>query len=127
MRVILANAFSVNMLSDSWVAAEFEKVDIETVKKVLRDGFDSAIGHEATAAFLSKVLGFEVKANRKEVKVDENTVLIIAQVKQRLPEGKVLTEEELKNVPVEFWVVLFMKLKEEYVDILDKYINILEK
>ena len=123
MRVVLANAFSINMLSNDWVAVEFKKVDIETVRRVLENGFESAIGHEATARCLSQMLGLEVKMNRKEVKVDENTVLVVAQVKQRLPEGRVLSEEELRNVQVEFWTALFMRLKEEYLDILDKYLQ----
>ena len=106
MRVVLANAFSINMLSRECELLEFRKVNIEKVKEILqKHDFESAIGHKSTTNFLSKLLNVEIKANRVPIKIDDDTVLIVAQLKARLPEGKVLTEEEIAKIPIEFWIV----------------------
>jgi len=81
------------------------EVSVETVKELLAGGFESAIGHESTAALLTKLLGVEVKADRRQITIDTNTVLVVFQLMSRLPEGKVLTEEELKQLQYKFFVV----------------------
>ena len=106
MKIVLCNAFSINMIQRDEELILFRKVDVETVKKILKNNdFESAIGHESTANFLSKLLGIKVKVNRVPIMIDDETILIVAQVKQRLPEGKILSEEELRKIPIEFWLV----------------------
>ena len=106
MTVYLANAFSLNMLRfEESVSVEIRKATIDEVKKLLSKGFVSAIGHESTAKFLTKKLGIEVPVNRVAITLGLEDELIVAQIKQRLPEGKVLSEEELEKVPVEFYHV----------------------
>lgn len=82
-----------------------KRISAEEVKKLLREEkFVSAIGHEATARFLSKLLGIEIEMNRKTVFVKPGDKGIHLFLKERLPEGKILSEEEMKNV--KYWLVL---------------------
>jgi hypothetical protein len=106
-KVVLANAFSLSMLpmSSAETILRVKEVGIEEVKELLAGGFESAIGHESTAAFLTKLLGIEVKAERKQITIDTNTVLVVFQLLSRLPEGRVLTEEELRAVNYRFYTV----------------------
>lgn len=67
----------------------------------IADGFVSAIGHEASAAFLSAVLGVEVPANRVAVSMGPGDQALVLRLTQRLPEGKLLSEAELTAVPYE--------------------------
>ena len=74
------------------------EIDIEQVKELLANGFTSAIGHEATAAMLSQLLGMQVPVNRISIKVEYGDDIIVFQLLQRLPEGKILTVEELQQL-----------------------------
>jgi hypothetical protein len=106
-RVVLANAFSLSMLpmSSAETILRVKEVGIEEVKELLAGGYESAIGHESTAAFLTKLLGVEVKADRRQITIDTNTVLIVFQLMSRLPEGKVLNEQEMAEIRYRFYVV----------------------
>ena len=104
-KVIIANAFSLSMLTQSETLIKVSELSEEQVRQLLTNDFESAIGHESTARFLSKKLSVEIKANRKQIKLDDDTVLVVVQLMQRLPEGKVLSEEEIVKIPVKFYSV----------------------
>jgi len=114
MRVVIANAFSLSMLplSPTEVTLRVVEISEEQVRQLLLSSrFESAIGHEATATFLSKKLSIDIPANRVKVTLDKDTALIVMQLLQRLPEGKVLTEEEIAQIPVKFFLVLLLDEK----------------
>lgn len=67
--------------------------------------FISAVGHEGTARFLSRVLGLEVPANRLQVFLGPGDRAVRFLLGKRLPEGRVLTEEELAEYPFRFDLV----------------------
>ena len=117
-KIYLLNAFSLSMLAPSAFTpgrgvygggAAFlmvEKIDLEKAKELLnRYGFISAVGHESTAAFLSRLLGLPVPFNRVAVQLGRGDGAIVFQLRSRLPEGRVLTEEELKSVEYQFFYV----------------------
>ncbi len=79
----------------------YEQIDIERARRLLKEPFESAIGHEATAQFMSRLLGVEIPVNRVSIAMRPGDVAVIFRVKQRLEEGKVLTEGELRKVPYE--------------------------
>jgi len=102
---ILCNAFSVNMLSGD-ALVRFERVTEKQFQFQLGSGtFTNAIGHAATAALLTSRLDLQVEANRVEVSIEPGTLLYVAQVKGRLPEGHVLSEEEIQAVKIDYWLV----------------------
>lgn len=70
-------------------------------RRRIAGGFISAIGHEASAALLSAVLGVEVPANRIAVAMVPGDQALVLRLKERLPEGRVLGAAELAAVPYE--------------------------
>jgi hypothetical protein len=78
----------------------YKPISIEEAKEILKNNqFISAIGHESTAKLLSEILNINIKAERIQIKMSSGDVAIVFQVLTRLPEGKILTKEELKNIP----------------------------
>jgi len=106
--VYLGNAFSLNMLNASEVQLKVSEISLQEAKNILSGGFISAVGHQATADILSKLLDIPVLFNRIEVKLQKGDVLIVFQLLKRLEEGKVLTEEEIKSLPYKIMKVEVM-------------------
>lgn len=82
----------------------FEKEDIVEAKKLIErfnGQFISAIGHQATADIMSKLLGYNIPYNRIIVKMNVGDIAIVFRLLNRIEEGKVLTEEEIKNIGFE--------------------------
>lgn len=76
-------------------------IEPEVALARLEPGFTSAIGHAASAAFLSALLGLEVPVNRVAVSMQPGDQALVLRLRQRLPEGKVLSAEEMGRVPYE--------------------------
>jgi hypothetical protein len=72
------------------------EVSVEEVRTMLKRGFISAVGHESTARFLSKILGTEVKPNRETIYINEGDVAISIQFKERVQRTE-LKEEEVEK------------------------------
>jgi len=76
-----------------------KKVDLEFAKNfVANEDFISAVGHESTAKLLTTLLGVEIKPNRIFVDMDVNDEAIAVQFLERIAEGRVLNEDELKKM-----------------------------
>jgi len=77
----------------------FYKLDLETAREIVQETeFISAVGHESTAKLLTNLLGVEIPTNRITVRMKEGDTALHFVLKQRLPEGKVLSEEELRGL-----------------------------
>jgi hypothetical protein len=75
------------------------KIDLEVARKIVKEmRFTSAVGHEATAKVLSELLGVEIPYNRIAVRMVEGDAGIHFVLRTRLPEGKILSEEELRQL-----------------------------
>jgi len=97
---------------DSDAELVVKKVDAESVKTVLvNNEWISFIGHESTAKVMSAVLGMEIPTNRTSVKLSEGDTVVVFQILQRLPEGKVLSDEELKSVKHGWFIVVVQAKK----------------
>jgi hypothetical protein len=105
-KVYLLNSLITPINFDKFSNAKisFRRVDVETVKRILSDGFISAVGHEATAQLLSKLLGVHVPLNRSQIFMEKGDKAIHFFLKQRLPGGVVLDEAELAKL--EYWLIL---------------------
>lgn len=64
----------------------------------------SAVGHEATAKLLSQLLSQEIKCERKSIFMKPGDIGLHFFPKQRIPEGKILNEEEIQKL--NYWLVL---------------------
>ena len=104
MTIYLANAFSLSMLTPP-ATVKVTEVSEEEVKRVIANGFTSAIGHDATAKIISTRLGVQVPVNRVAIQLKPGDLLLVFQLLTRLPEGKVLNEEEMKQVAAKWFLV----------------------
>jgi len=67
----------------------------------------SAIGHQSTADLLSKILNYKVEMNRINIEFKDGDMALVIKVKTRLPEGHILTDEELEKVEIEYGSIYF--------------------
>jgi len=103
-KLYLANAFSLNMLGalpPEGLNLRVRPISLEEVKEILRSvsfTFTSAVGHESTARILTTLLGVEVPLNRVAISLSPSDKLIVFQIKMRLEEGRILSEEEVRSL-----------------------------
>jgi len=105
-KVYLLNTLIVPVNFDKYpvVNIKLERISLEEAKQILaNNSFVSAIGHEATAKLLSQILNISIPANRISVFFEPGDTGIHFFLKTRLPEGKILSEAELKTL--DFWLV----------------------
>ncbi len=99
MTVYLTNSFTLSMISPTLLEGgaiiKASPISLGEVKALLKEGFVSAVGHESTAKVLSSILGTYVPFNRAQISIKEGDVIISFQFLIRLPEGKVLGEDEV--------------------------------
>jgi hypothetical protein len=97
--IYLTNSFTLSMLSPTLIEGgaiiKASPISLGEVKALLKEGFISAVGHESTAKVLSRLLGTDVPFNRAQISIKEGDVIISFQFLIRLPEGKVLGEDEV--------------------------------
>lgn len=73
---------------------DFEKISEKKASYMLRtEAFESAVGHAATATYLSHLLEVEIPAQRIEVRMMSGDRAIVFRLLDRLPEGVVLQTE----------------------------------
>jgi len=104
MTVYISNAFSLSMLAPP-ATVKVVEASIEDVKNILSSNFISAIGHEATAKIITTQLGVNVPVNRVSIRLNQGDTLIVYQLLKRLEEGKILSEDEMRQMPTKWYVV----------------------
>ena len=108
-RIYLGNAFAISMLKSFPAKVRIEEVSVDEVREILKEGYESILGHEGTAQAVSQILGWEVKTNRVAIKLNEEDLLIVSTILGRLPEGKILNKDEVLEIGIKFY-----KIKVEY-------------
>ena len=103
-RVYITNGISPTMFPTPCNAV-INTITIDEAKKVLGSNFISAIGHESTAKLLSELLGISIPMNRITVKAEYNDIIIVLALKNRIPEGKVLSKEEIEQIGYELYSI----------------------
>ncbi len=71
-------------------------------QNLLSDGFISAIGHQQTAQFISKILGIECETNRQRISMKPGDSAVVFRLLSRIDEGVILSTAELTKIPYEF-------------------------
>jgi hypothetical protein len=79
----------------------FEPLSVELARELVRGGFVSAVGHPASAQFLTAQLGVEIPVNRVAIEMQAGDRAVVLRLKGRLPEGVVLNEEQMRDFPFE--------------------------
>lgn len=73
-------------------------ITAEEVRARLGQDFVSAVGHDASASFLTALLGMEVPCNRIAVTMQPGDSALVLRTIKRLHEGQLLTLEELEEM-----------------------------
>jgi len=95
----------INFSQHSTATVRFKRLTVDEAKQLLASQpFTSAVGHEATAQLLSRLLNVNIPFNRASIYLQPGDKCIHFFLKTRLPEGRVLTEDEISKV--DFWLVL---------------------
>lgn len=74
---------------------------VEQARQWLEVGFESAIGHASTAAWLERLLGMPIGVHRITIQMQPGDQALVVRLLQRLPEGVVLGETDLDRVAFE--------------------------
>jgi len=101
-----------------WVHLYIDRISPWRAREIIEKSEDVvfAIGHESTAKLLSQLLGIEIKAERKTIKLKHGDKLIIAQLMIRPPEGKVYTFQELLDLLSKNKIILlYIEYSEVYI------------
>lgn len=103
MVTYLVNAFSLNMVNTDKLYMTIDRVDADKFCSELRERVNSgelqnAIGHDSTMAIVNSLCGVNMNVNRVSVKANDNDQLLIIMIGERLQEGKVLNESEIKEM-----------------------------
>jgi len=103
MVTYLVNAFSLNMLNTDRLYMTIDRVDANKFCSELRERINSgelqnAIGHDSTMSIVNSLCGVNMNVNRISVKANNDDQLLIIMIGERLQEGKVLSESEIKEM-----------------------------
>jgi hypothetical protein len=86
---------------------KFTKAKIENIRSMVNRLHDSqihsAIGHESTAQILSKILGIDIPVNRVNFQQSTLDFCIVFKLRERAPEGKILSVEEIEKIGYDFY------------------------
>lgn len=81
-------------------------ISVDQAREILNSlQFISAVGHQATAEFLTNLLGISIPSNRVAIKLKPNDKVVALKLEGRLPEGKVLTLEEMRDIPFKLFLM----------------------
>lgn len=111
MNKIPANAQCLTFLNAAIITShgtfEFQKLSLKEAREIVNDfetasrKISSAIGHDATAELMTKLLRFPVPANRIDFAQTTEDVALVFKLKKRAAEGVVLILEELEEIGYE--------------------------
>lgn len=74
-------------------------IEVEDAKELIqKNGFISAIGHEATANIMSELLGADIGLNRISFIQEVGQYAIVFKLNMRPAEGVILSREELFDI-----------------------------
>lgn len=76
-------------------------LSLEHARTLAAEGFTSVVGHAGAAALLEYLLGVPVIVARKTITMQPGDRALVLRVTQRLPEGVILSADELGRQPYE--------------------------
>ena len=102
--------FNTNIIPDEAVV-RVKKISSQEATSIVHqtfgNSFESAIGHESTAAAMSELLGTTVPVNRIVAIPVDGDHAISLKLNGRLPEGEVLNREQLEGVGYQLFRIDF--------------------
>lgn len=80
----------------------YEPLTLEESKSMIKEGFESAVGHQSTCDILSSLLKKEVKMNRIQYSQGVGDVALVFKLRGRPEEGKILSSRDIENIGYDF-------------------------
>lgn len=80
----------------------YEPLTLEESKSMIKEGFESAVGHQSTCDILSSLLKKEVKMNRIQYSQGVGDVALVFKLRGRPEEGKILPSRDIENIGYDF-------------------------
>ena len=114
-RIVIANAFSVNMLTGSSLMA-MVKIDTKIARELVHYASKndlpifSIVGHESTAKLLTRILEYSIETDRTPHIIADNEILLVFTVPFRLDERQILTLEQLERLKETINVYMVLKV-----------------
>ena len=96
-----------------WIGSDLAIAKIVLSHYQEKGEVQSAVGHEATAKLMSELFDAQIPMNRQTIEMKPGDKAIVFRLLERLPEGKVLDEKELKSVKYEIGVMIHTYLTDE--------------
>ena len=82
-------------------------IQVTEARELLSGGFVSAVGHAATAQFLSRLFGIEVPENRVQITMQPGDRAVVIRLLTRLEAGRTFENvEELAAIPCEIGLLI---------------------
>jgi hypothetical protein len=101
---VWAHAHPLAILNTSIVTQDgtytLRTIDLPGARDLVADapGIDSAVGHDATAAVLTELLGVEVPVNRQQFAQQPGQIALVLKMDGRPPEGVVLDRAGMEQI-----------------------------
>ncbi len=102
--MFLLSSFSLSMIENYPADIHFEEISQDEIKNLIsQNKIEFYIGHPSYAEVLSEIFDKKIEAVRFKLTIKKGEDFIVAQlITNRLPEGKVLTKEEIKKIEIKF-------------------------
>jgi len=83
-----------------------ETITIDQAKNLIQNRETiSAVGHGPTARVMTDMLGIDVPENRIEFEQQPGQTALVFKLNRRLPEGKILSREEIEQIGYKFQIL----------------------
>lgn len=76
----------------------YNPISLELAKYLAAEGFESAVGHQATATIISTLLGISCPVNRVQYKQAPRSQALVFKLNSRVEEGRILSTEEIEEI-----------------------------
>lgn len=107
MKIALLNTA---VLTSPGVYEYTEEIPLDKVKWILLHSvYESFIGHKSTAEVITELTGIPVEANRGNFVQEKGQTAIVFKLNERVPEGKILTKEEIEKIGYSFRILRKLK------------------
>lgn len=80
----------------------YEPLTLSEAKELIQEGFESAVGHQATCEILSSLLKKDIPLNRIQYSQEIGETALVFKLKGRPEEGKILSTQEIRAIGFEF-------------------------
>jgi hypothetical protein len=90
----------------SFGSFDYTEISLEEAQEAVKDGFDSAVGHQSTCEVLSTLLEVNVPLNRVQYEQKTGDTALVFKLNGRPEEGKILTAEEINSIGFSFGLLV---------------------